>query len=100
MIIGTTPTHYFDIGFDTEIVKKLRLTYAQDDFEIVEKDETQCTYDGTVISTELSQEDTLAFEVGKDIEIQLRILTEQGAVITSNICTIKADKSLNREVLA
>ena len=36
MIIGTTPTHTFDIPFDTSMVDEVKITYAQDDVVVLE----------------------------------------------------------------
>lgn len=99
MLIGTTPTHTFELPFDTGKISKIKVTYAQRGRVILEKKDKQCVLDGNTVSLKLTQEDTFLFEGDKNVEIQMRILTKGGDVLASNIHRINVDKCLDREVL-
>ena len=99
MLIGTTPTHTFSLPFDTGIIAKIRVTYAQNGRVILEKKDKQCVLDGNTVSLKLTQEDTFLFEYGKNVEIQMCILTMGGDVLASNIRVISIDKCLDNEGL-
>lgn len=99
MIKGTTPTYTFTLPFDTSIVNKVKITYAQDDVTTLEKYTTDCTLNDETISVTLTQEDTFLFDCKKPLEIQIRILTSGGDVIASVPQTIGISKCLDNEVL-
>lgn len=98
MIRGTTPTHVFDIPFDTALVKEARITYAQENQVIVDKKTEDCTMSGNTISVTLTQEDTLKFDHACMAEVQLKVLAE-GCVMAMPVKTLSIDKILNEEVL-
>ena len=97
MIRGTTPTHTFALPFDTSAVKSAKVIYVQSDAVVLEK--TSCTMDGNTLSVRLTQEETLKFDCKKNVEIQLRILTEANDALTSDIITIDVARCLDEEVL-
>ena len=97
MIRGTTPTHSFVLPFETSIVKSAKVIYAQSDAVILEK--ASCTMEGNTLSVRLTQEETLKFDCKKNVEIQLRILTEANDALTSDIITIDVARCLDEEVL-
>lgn len=97
MIRGTTPTHTFVLPFDTSVVKSAKVLYAQSDVVIFEK--TSCTMDGNTLSVRLTQEETLEFDCKKNVEIQLRILTEADDALTSDIIVADVMRCLDDEVL-
>lgn len=99
MLIGTTPTHTFGLPFETDVISKIKVTYAQNGRVILEKKDKQCVLDGNTVSIKLTQEDTFLFEYGKNVEIQMRILTAGGDALASNIRIISVDKCLDSEVL-
>lgn len=78
MIRGTTPTHTFEIPFNTSMIASVRVVYAQDDAVIVTKCTEDCIFDGNTINVTLTQEDTLKFDCKKCVQIQLRVLTTGG----------------------
>ena len=67
MIQGTTPTHTFNIPFDTSMVKEVKILYAQDDVKILEKKNGDCTLTGQSISVTLTQEGTFLFDRKKPV---------------------------------
>ena len=100
MIRGTTPTHTFTIPFDTALIKEVRVVYAQADTPIVWKETKDCTLEGKTISTTLTQEDTLKFDCKKTVQIQIRVLTTAGEVLSTLVQNIMVEKCLDSEVLA
>ena len=96
---GSTPTHIFTIPFDTLLIDDLRVSYAQNNTEIVVKNKSDCELEGQAITVNLSQEDTLKFSHSKNVELQIKVLTTGGEVHISDIIVISVGKVLNSEVL-
>ena len=99
MIRGTTPTHIFNLQIETETIKKVRVTYAQNDRILVEKTENDVTLTPTAIKLTLKQEDTLKFAANMPVQIQLKVLTSGDVVLASPVKTIPVRVILNEEVL-
>ena len=99
MIRGTTPTHVFTLPFDTDLVKKVKVIYAQDDEIIVTKESAACECAGNVVTVKLTQEETLKFNCKKSVQIQMRILTKGGDALASEIKLVDVEKCLESEVL-
>ncbi len=99
MIRGTTPTHKFNIPFDTSDVAKVKVIYAQDDEILIVKGTDECVLEGNTITVTLSQQETFEFEYGKSLQIQLRILTNSGQSLVSVIETVGVSKCLDNEVM-
>lgn len=99
MIRGTTPTHTFEIPFDTALIADLRISYAQTDGEIVVKCKDDATLTGNTISVTLTQEDTLNFNCSKKVLVQIKIKTHKGDVMGSDVMCISVERCLNEEVL-
>ena len=99
MIRGTTPTHIFEIPFDSSYLKRILITYFQDKHIVIEKTENDCTLEGKSISTTLSQEDTLKFSHRKPVEIQIRVLTIDDIALATLIREVDVGRVLNEEVL-
>ena len=96
---GSTPTHIFEIPFDTEIVKKVRITYAQNDEEILSKKTEDCTIVGNEVITELTQAETLLFNHSYPVQIQIKVLDVNDKIHTSDVIVKSVKKCLNEEVL-
>ena len=99
MIRGTTPTHTFNIPFDTSVIKEVRIIYAQDDIELFTKSTEDCELKDTNIIVTLTQQDTFKFDHKKYVQIQIRILTIYGEVLSSVIDKIGVSQCLSDEVL-
>lgn len=96
---GTTPKHTFTLPFDTNIVEKVRIVYAQrDDVKIV-KTEADAEMDGNTISVKLSQEDTLQLNSNLKTYVQVRVVTYDGEAFASDIITVNTERCLDGEVL-
>ena len=99
MIRGTTPTHIFNLPFDTALIADLRIIYAQSDKEVLVKKLEDCTLEGNSVNVILKEYETLLFSCSKDVQIQVRVLTHNGETLTSAIKIINVEKCLNNEVL-
>ena len=99
MIRGTTPTHTFNIPFDTSTVSEVRVIYAQNDEVLFTKSKTDCVLENSTIKVTLTQEDTLKFDHTKAVQIQIRILTINGDALASIVEQIGVAKCLDNEVL-
>lgn len=99
MIRGTTPKHTFRIPFDADMIKEVRIIYAQNDQQILVKETADCTLEGNTIRTALTQEETFKFDCTKCVQIQVRALTSDGEALASAIKHIDVDKCLDSEVL-
>jgi hypothetical protein len=96
---GTTPKHTFTLPFDTSIVAKVRVVYAQrDDVKIV-KTEADAEMQGNNLSVKLTQEDTLQLNGSLKTHIQVRVVTHDGDSFVSDIITVNTDRCLDGEVL-
>lgn len=97
---GTTPTHTFtDIPFSAKEIARARITYAQRGKTVVEKTEEDCKFDGGAIIVKLSQEETFKFNENAFVEIQVRIVTNDGESHVSDKITLTVGDALNKEVL-
>lgn len=99
MIRGTTPTHTFELPFDVDQIKDIRITYAQQDKIALEKNKADCIMNGKTVSVTLSQEDTYSFVAVGQVEVQVKILTVDGKVLANPIMWIPVQRILNTEVL-
>lgn len=99
MIRGTTPTHIFELPFDTDLIDKVKVVYAQDDRVVFTKEQAECTLEANVVSVKLTQEETLKLDCRKYVQIQLRVLTKEGEALASEIKTVDVKKCLESKVL-
>ena len=98
---GTTPTHTFTLpdNIDETAIKEIEITYSQKDSVILTKKTQDCTLHNRVITVQLTQQDTFAFNHNLWVEIQVRLLTHAGDVMSSDIFKISTEKCLSNEVL-
>ena len=99
MIQGTTPTHTFKMPLDISNISKLRVSYAQNGQVVITKELSDFTVESDTITTKLTQEDTLKFRGGVDVQIQIRVLTSGGDSIASNVMRVSCGTILDRTVL-
>lgn len=96
---GTTPTHTFTLPFEKEMLADLRISYLQNKKKVFTKGMEDVEISGNDISLILTQEETLLFEAGKNVSIQLKIKTIEGLVFNSDIIEMRVDCSLDNEVI-
>lgn len=100
MIRGTTPQIDFHLPFDTSSIKTVWVTFSQYDEELFTVSTENLIMAGATISVKLTQAQTLKLKPQKllrndhEVEIQLRILTNAGDALASNIMRTSAEKIL------
>lgn len=99
MIRGTTPTHTFRLSIETSSIIEVRITYVQLGKTVIEKTEQDVRMGEKSISLTLTQEESLEFRAGSEVEVQLKVLTNVGTVLASPVISLNVDKILNTEVL-
>lgn len=99
MIRGTTPTHTFQIPFNTNLLKEIRISYAQRDAVVVEKSTEDCKLDGMNITVKLTQEETLRFSENVMAALQLRVLLNDGNVLATPVLRLDVGELLQDEVI-
>ncbi len=99
MIRGTTPTHTFQIPFNTNLLKEIRISYAQKDVVVVEKTTEDCKLDGMNITVKLTQEETLRFSENVMAALQLRVLLNDGNVLATPVMRLDVGELLQDEVI-
>lgn len=100
MIRGTTPTHTFTLPFDSSLIREVKIIYAQSDKQIFCKKTGDCILSGDTIRTTLTQEETFLFDCKKLVQIQVRVLTLAGEVLSTEEMTTTVEKCLDNEVMA
>lgn len=99
MIRGTTPTITITAAGLSEIsVDKAILTIKQPGAEI-EKTTPEISIASDVLTVTLSQEDTLSFTAGADVELQLRVLSQGGTAYASQIIKLPVGRILKDGVI-
>ena len=99
MIRGTTPTHKFNLPFDSSNISAARVIYTQRGREILRKETKDFTMDGNAIRVELKQEDTLLFDCDYSVKLQLRVLTNDGKTLATQPIIVSIEECLDNEVL-
>lgn len=99
MIRGTTPTHTFELPFDTALLKEVKVIYSQDDKQIFCKRAKDCELDGCFVRLRLTQEETFMLDCKKQVQIQIRVLTLNDDALATDVITVSVKKCLDDEVL-
>lgn len=102
MIRLTTPIHIFNFpnNIDPSTIDWLKLTYAQNNRVILEKELDDMTIDGQSVSVTLTQAETKLFKAEKDpVQVQLRIGIGDVAMATK-IYQVSVYDVLNSEILS
>lgn len=104
---GTTPTHTFTLPFEVPDGAKVRIVYAQNEKIVLEHETTACEISGAVITTRLSDEETLRFDCREHfhdghyqtypVEIQIGIKTPHGDKLWSEIITTDVERCLRAD---
>lgn len=97
-IIGTTPTVKVKVAeLDFFLISKAEIDIKQKDYLIVK--EADIDLENGYLSTKLTQEETLGFDVAGQAELQIKIKTFDGNVIASKAVILPLSKILNTEVM-
>lgn len=96
---GTTPKHTFTLPFDTSVVTKVRIVYAQSDIVKITKNTCDAVFAGDTVSVRLTQAETLRLNCSLPTQIQVRVVTRDDDSFVSDIITVTTDKCLDGGVL-
>lgn len=96
---GTTPKHVFAVEFAAADIKRVEITYEQNEKIVIKKTEKDCKISDKEIALTLSQRETLLFEEKGCVSVQLRVLLADGTVLASDIIHISCENCLSEEVL-
>lgn len=105
MIRGTTPTLEFKLPFLASLIKSAQVLISYvDDYKsvVIEKTLDECVLGEMSISTELTQEETLAFPAPITAEVQLRVIVTQDGkdtTLATDVYKVKVKKLLKDGVL-
>ena len=97
---GTTPSNSF--VFDGESpadFEEIVVTYAQRGQVLINRDKPQLSIDATTVYLRLTQVETLLFTSGVPVEIQIRVLRQDGTADASPIYRVPVEAVLNDSVL-
>lgn len=99
----TTPTHTFKLPIETNTCSEILVSYKQTDVCLDKHYEngtlpSGMTLDGKNVIIILTQEETKQFAEGR-VKVQIRVLTNAGAVMASQIFTLSVADVINEEVL-
>jgi ABC-type uncharacterized transport system auxiliary subunit len=96
---GSTPTNEFSVPFPAEVIDKVIVTYEQNDAVVLEKHTKDLKIADYSVTAKLTQEETMRFESGKIVVIQIKVKTTDGEVIPSDKIYANGYEVLNKEVL-
>lgn len=100
---GTTPTYVFNLPFSTAMIDDIRVTFVQRKTSLAEtricKDLSECRLGENNVTVTLTQGETNQFIAGRDITVQVKVLTVDGSVLASKIRCIPCNGTLCEEVL-
>lgn len=85
---GTTPTHYFEVDIDLRHIEVLFLNYNQgegcDEKTIIQKTKEDMEITEDMVTTHLTQEETLAFCPKMGVTMQFRGRYPNGQTVACN----------------
>lgn len=73
MTRGTTPTHSFVLPFAADMIEECSIAYSQKGQTRLIKRTEDCILEENIVSTKLSQQETLGFDECVYVEIQLKV---------------------------
>jgi hypothetical protein len=81
----TTPTHIFELPFDSAgVVKDVRVTYSQNGEEVICKKLIECVLNGNEIIVDLTAEETGRLNPDLIVEIEVKVYTQDGDELISD----------------
>ena len=102
IIPGSTPTHTFELPWDTALVKACRVFYTPAGSEeiLIQKDTDALVLKDDTVSVDLTQEETLRFKDLEAVDIQLQILSVNDKSFLSTVKSLGVLPSKATEVLS
>ena len=100
MIIGGTPLHEFELDLaEMPSVVDVLISYTQNGRVILRKKLKDCTLEGNKLSVRLTQEDTLKFTEDHKVRIQIKLKTDEGEILPSEVMVTPTSRCLDLEVI-
>lgn len=96
---GTNPWYTYTLPFSTNLVKKIRIIFKQEDGIKIRKTEKDVEMDGKKVKVRLTQEDTFRLNPMYPVKHQIRVLNTGGDVFKSKPKTFTTEECLDSEVL-
>lgn len=81
IIRGTTPQHDFELPYTLDLIKDLRITYAQNGTAIFTKQKDKCILTDGQVSVKLTQQETLSLKPKYKVFIEIKILLFNNDVV-------------------
>lgn len=94
---GTTPTQVFELPFEADQLSDFTITYYQNNKEILKKYPKDCVVEDKYILVTLTQSESLSFSSHCIAEVQLKVITLDGAVLASPTYYVGVEKILDKE---
>lgn len=100
MIIGGTPLHEFELDLvEVPNIVEVLISYTQNNRVILRKKLKDCTLEGNRLSVRLTQEDTLKFTEDHKVRIQIKLKTDEGEILPSEVMVTPTSRCLDLEVI-
>lgn len=100
VIRGTTPEHEFYVPYSRDMIKDIRITYAQNKKAVFVKKIYDCRFENEKVYIDLSQAETLMFVPNRHLEIEIKILLLNNKVVMSEEpILLRVVDTLNDEVM-
>ena len=100
IIIGGSCQQTFNLPFNNKIIKKLWISYVQDDKVVIRKELDNCDiacFDDTLLFFNLKESETSLFRRG-DVTAQLKVQLKSGDIIISDTLHIKAIATIDDQM--
>ena len=91
---GTTPELTFTLPFEISTIRTIWVTFSQKGKEVFTADNSKCEMNGNEVKVNLSQRDTLRLTSDAPLEIQVRVLTDIGTALASNVIRTTVNRIL------
>lgn len=82
---GSTPTFLFSLPAEASRFSVIEIVFVQNGETILTVERDALTLDGNKVSFVMSEEDSMAFAPSINAEIQIRLVTEEGTILISEI---------------
>ena len=96
---GTTPPHTYVLPMSTDMLQEIEIVYVQEGRTVVRRLKQDMACEGNKVTLQLTQNDTFSFSAESNVEIQVRVKTNEGAVFGSGSMYVTVEKCLSTEVL-
>lgn len=96
---GSTPTFVFTLPADSSCFSAITIVFVQDGREVMAVERPSLTLNGKEVSFVMSEEQSLAFAPSCRAEIQMRLVTQDGAVLISGIRTLPIRKKYPEDAI-